>query len=644
MIDANFTIYKRVSFWSGAIALTIGIVVILGWVANIPILTSLNYAWVSMKVNTAVGFILAGAGILFLLRCEKSAEQCTLYSWLARACAIALLLLGGSTAMEYIFGIDLYIDQLFFKQKQSALDLSAPGRMSPFTAVMQINYAVALLLLNSKRKDGSAITFAQGCAFVGGIVGILAFIGYLLNAKELYAVGQSTAIAAHTALGFIVIAIGILFLEPQRALMHTFTSQTRTGQILRRFVPLALCVPILVGWLRLRGQQIGLYGFEAGLAIMVTFCVASCEMGIFWITRKFQAIELVLSQREELLRQQAELLNLTNDAIMVREWNGKIIFWNKGAEIMYGYSSAEAVGKTSHELLQTKFPGELKEIQAVVLEIGRWEGELTHYTKDKEPIIVASRWSLKEDDEGKPIALLEINNDIRAAKDAEQRVNEFYSTVSHELRTPLTSIKGSFGLLEGGRAGDLSERAKHLIKVGLDETERLIRLINNILDIKKLEAGKLELNIENVEPKQIVEQTISSIAGFAMQHHVEVVADIVDNDLIKGDKDRLIQILTNLISNAIKFSDAGQKVQVVTGRKDKTIRFSVIDNGPGIDPRNVPKLFRMFEQVGSNNKPKGGTGLGLAICKQLVEQHQGSIGIDTELGKGSTFWFEIPCA
>ncbi len=643
MIDTDFTIYRKISFVSSAIALIIGAVVILGWVTHTPILTSLSSVWVAMKVNTALGFVLAGTAILFLLGCDKSSES-SIYRWPAKICAITLLLVGGLTVIEYMFSLNLGIDELFLKQEEANLGVAIQGRMSPFTAVMQVNFAIALLLLSNTEKKNLAITLAQYCGFVGGAIGLLAFMGYFLNAKELYSPGHNTAIAVHTAIGFILVSIGILFLQPQLALMRTFTSQTRTGQILRRFVPLALWVPILIGWLRLKGQQIGLYSFESGVAFMVTFCIVSWEAGIFWITRKFQAIELALAQHEEQLRGQAELLNLTHDAIIVRELDGKIAFWNSGAEKMYGYLQAEAMGKTVHELLQTKFPIERKNVEFIALETGKWEGELTHQTKNEQPIIVASRWSVKKNETGKPTAFLEINNDISAAKEADKQVSEFYSTVSHELRTPLTSMKGVFSLLAGGRVGDLSARAAELVTMGLGETERLIRLINDILDIKKIEAGKIELNLANIEPKELVEQTIITATGFAEEYKVKLVAEIGDNNLIRGDKDRLIQILTNLISNAIKFSDAGQTVTVNTAAGGKVVRFSITDKGPGIDPRNVPKLFRMFQQVGSADQPKGGTGLGLAICKSLVEQHGGSVGIDTELGKGSTFWFEIPCA
>jgi PAS domain S-box-containing protein len=389
---------------------------------------------------------------------------------------------------------------------------------------------------------------------------------------------------------------------------------------------------------------VGLYDFQTGLALVVSCWVVSWEMGIFWMSRQFQDIELVLSEREIELSKQADLLNLTQDAIIVRDLEGKIIFWNNGANEMYGYSPEEVKGTISHELLKTKFPTDKNAIQEMILKNSKWEGELTHFTKGNQPVVVSSRWSLKRDRAGNAVEILEINNDISATKEVEERVSEFYSTVSHELRTPLTSIKGSFSLLAGGKVGELSSKGDQLVKIGLAETERLIRLINDILDIKKIEVGKFQLYVENIAPQEFIKQTILSVLGFAEQYGVNLIAEIKNNDTIEGDKDRLIQVLTNLISNAVKFSDPGEAVTIVSSKRDKYIRFSVIDKGPGIDARNVPKLFRMFQQSDSGTaQPKGGSGLGLAVCKSLVEQHGGNIGIDTEVGKGSTFWFEIPC-
>jgi PAS domain S-box-containing protein len=237
-----------------------------------------------------------------------------------------------------------------------------------------------------------------------------------------------------------------------------------------------------------------------------------------------------------------------------------------------------------------------------------------------------------------------IVRDITERKVMERRVSEFYSTVSHELRTPLTSIRGSLSLIDGGRAGDLSPRAQQLIKVARSESERLIRLINEILDIKKIESGKLDLKPEIVEVEGLVNEAIEALYGYAEQAGVKITLKIDKTGLVHCDKDRIEQVIGNLISNAIKFSNAGQEVVLtVSQAKSGDWHFAVKDHGQGISDDEMPKLFGLFQQLDpSDSRKKGGTGLGLAICKALVEKHNGFIGVESKAGHGSTFWFELP--
>lgn len=233
--------------------------------------------------------------------------------------------------------------------------------------------------------------------------------------------------------------------------------------------------------------------------------------------------------------------------------------------------------------------------------------------------------------------------DISMRKEAENRVSQFYATVSHELRTPLTSIKGALGLMEAGKAGELSPRAKHLVSMGRQECDRLVRLINDILDLRKIEAGRLDLKLEFVSAVDIVTRTIMSLGAFAQEHEVLLEALDQCDDPFEADVDRITQVLTNLVSNAVKFSPAGASVRVRSERTDVGVRFEIIDDGPGISEANQKKLFQLFQQVdSSDSRPKGGTGLGLAVSKALVEQHGGAVGVYSVEGKGSTFWFELP--
>jgi PAS domain S-box-containing protein len=248
-----------------------------------------------------------------------------------------------------------------------------------------------------------------------------------------------------------------------------------------------------------------------------------------------------------------------------------------------------------------------------------------------------------KDRSGNLLRLCGIAHDITERKEMEKRVSEFYSTVSHELRTPLTSIRAALGLIEGGLAGDMTEKAGQLTHIARTESDRLIRLINDILDIRKIEAGKLELKKEPVWPHELLEDTFNSVLPMAAESKVELVKNIVDEQPLLIDRDRMVQVLTNLVSNAIKFSDANKQVQVSVTRTDNSSRFSVSDSGPGIPDNQIHKLFGLFQQLdSSDSRPRGGTGLGLAISKAIVEQHGGNISVDSIVGKGSTFWFELP--
>lgn len=234
-------------------------------------------------------------------------------------------------------------------------------------------------------------------------------------------------------------------------------------------------------------------------------------------------------------------------------------------------------------------------------------------------------------------------SDITEKKAAEMRVSEFYSMVSHELRTPLTSMKGVLLLLERGKAGKLSEQAQQLILLGRKECDRLIRLINDMLDIKKIEVGKLQLYRQNLDPGDVVRQTIETLSSFAAEKQIALKEDIRTDEPIFADKDRVVQIITNLISNSVKFSPSGSDIIVRVERAAEMVRFSVTDSGPGISEADQAKLFKVFEQIDTaETSSKDGTGLGLAICKGIVDEHGGEIGVVSSEGKGATFWFDLP--
>ena len=234
--------------------------------------------------------------------------------------------------------------------------------------------------------------------------------------------------------------------------------------------------------------------------------------------------------------------------------------------------------------------------------------------------------------------------DISERKEIDRLKNEFVSIVSHELRTPLTSIRGSLGLMEGGAVGELPPKAQDLARIARQNADRLIRLINDILDLEKIESGKIQLQIAALDPAEVVESTIAELRGMSELYRMTLTARVHRHDPVAGDRDRVVQVLMNLLSNAMKFSPEGGVVSV--GVEDGAagfLRFSVSDQGPGIAENQRARLFTRFEQLeAADTRKRGGTGLGLAISRSLVEQQGGRIGVDSVPGKGSVFWFELP--
>lgn len=237
-----------------------------------------------------------------------------------------------------------------------------------------------------------------------------------------------------------------------------------------------------------------------------------------------------------------------------------------------------------------------------------------------------------------------IVRDITERKRVEKMKDEFVSTVSHELRTPLTSIRGALSLVTSGVLDDLPEKANELLETAGRNTERLMHLINDILDMQKIEAGKLEYSFSQVDLMDALEKSITDNLSYAKQYHVNIQpGDKVENIIVKTDPLRLAQIMSNLISNAAKFSHKNSTIFIHTKIENKFAKISVVDSGEGIPEEYFDKIFSKFSQHdASATKEKGGTGLGLAISKQMIEAMGGSIDFTSTLGKGTSFNIYIP--
>ena len=309
------------------------------------------------------------------------------------------------------------------------------------------------------------------------------------------------------------------------------------------------------------------------------------------------------------------------------------------------------VGRSRDELRGGDFstithPDELEAFQSLTPKtIDGFQREIRFLRRDGNELWGNLTLSLLRDEAGIPRNVIGVLQDITTRKEAEQVKDEFISVVGHELRTPLTSIRGSLGLLEGGVFGELPKEAQSMLELAVTNTDRLVRLINDVLDIERMDAGGVELELAPVRASALVANAIQVVQMNATQAGLTVAID-VDHDLtVAVDADRIIQVLVNLLGNAIKFSPRQGTVTVTAGPEQGHARFAVKDTGRGIPADRLESIFERFRQVDSSDaREKGGSGLGLAIARDIVAHHGGQMSVESEMGEGSTFYFTLPLA
>jgi PAS domain S-box-containing protein len=361
---------------------------------------------------------------------------------------------------------------------------------------------------------------------------------------------------------------------------------------------------------------------------------------------------------EQALIEQARLLDLTHDAIFVRDSSDRIIYWNRGAEELYGWPQDEVLGKVTHDLLRTEFPQPLAEIQATVNRDGQWSGDLLHTRCDGVRLHVASRWALDCDPKGRsPRTILEINNDIttrkrmeaalvergREAEHANRLKDEFLAMVSHELRTPLSAVLGWADVLRRGAIDDTRhERALTAIHTN---ARRQVQLIDELLDVSRIISGKLRLERATIDLTDVVRNAVEVVQPLADKKRIGLTLDPESSlSTLYADPGRLQQIVVNLLSNAIKFTPVGGAVDMCVRRVDSLVEMVVTDTGQGIPADFLPLVFEPFRQADESlTRRYGGLGLGLSIVKHLVEAHGGTVAAQSAgEGQGSTFSVRLP--
>ena len=379
------------------------------------------------------------------------------------------------------------------------------------------------------------------------------------------------------------------------------------------------------------------------------------------------AVQQQVEERTRELDETARLLRgvleaATEFSIVATDLQGRIILFNSGAEKMLGYrfddldkDDTPALFHAPEEIPDPEptsatannpeaFQRAFEKIVARATDQGLDAREWTFVRKDGERIPVWLTITPIRSESGQLEGFLGIAEDITERKRLDRMKNEFISTVSHELRTPLTSIAGALGLITQGATGDLPAKTQKMANVAYRNTDQLSALVNDLLDMEKLVAGKIRMNTRQEDLRGITRETLENHAAFADQRKVTLAMDEPDDPLCANvDSQRLSQALSNLLSNAIKFSPANSTVRVDFSRDADGIALQVHDQGPGIPEQFRNRIFQRFSQANtSDNRQQPGTGLGLAITKELMTQMGGDAGFESVEGQGSTFWLWLP--
>lgn len=692
----SFRLRRRNVVAAGIVAF-IAFFVLIGWAFHVEPLKRVLPGLIAMNPVTALCFLLAAFSLGAVPRPKQRRLANTSLAFFARVAACAIVVVGVVRMIAFAGGPDLRIDQLLFPTELSR-GYHLRNIMAPNSALNFFFIGNALLLLHSRRNWRSPFTCIA--ALVCGFEGTLAVLGYAYGIGEFYSMHAFVPMALHTAFSFLLLAFGVMACQSNRGVLAAITGANLGGLTARRLLPAAILIPAILSWLRLEGQRHGYFGSEFGVAIytvtnMLVFGgLVACNAYLLFkadaarakadrrLRRAHAQLEARVAERtaqlaeanahlEEgraalearvrertatLAESEARLkavLDHYNAVVHLKDASGRYLLVNRQFEKVFGHPESSVLGKTVFDLFARAIAEASAADDRMLLENGgQIQTESTLQQDDGPHTYVSTKFPLVGA-AGNRYAVCCIAHDItrraateQALKDAKEEADranraksEFLSRMSHELRTPMNAILGFAQLLEfENLTPDQHESVSHIIRGG----RHLLELINEVLDISRIEAGRLTLSIEPVELSELLRETIDLVRPLTADRDLRLNASHVCNCYVLADRQRLKQVLINLVSNAIKYNRIGGSVTILCKERSPMLRIEIIDTGNGIREDQISQLFKPFERLGAQHSTIEGTGLGLAVARRLVEAMQGAIGVESTVGEGSTFWIELP--
>jgi PAS domain S-box-containing protein len=637
--------------------------VLAGWALRLPGPISLAPDWPLMRVNTALSLLLAGVALWLSAPSRPGGPDPRPGPRAARsaqALGVLVGVAGLATLVQYLIGLDLGLDQLLLRDTLSPLGPMPPGRMAGATAA---NFAIVggALALSHARRDWHQ-QIQTGMLVVLALAGLSLF-GYLFGFGSFFRAVPVFSVALHTALSFVALAVGVLFLRPERGLAMVLLSPSAGGQLARRLVPLALLAPLGAGWLALRGEQAGLFDSQSAEALtsLVTSVLLASVIGLY--ATLLHRADLRGREAQEALHLSESrfrtLIENSSDAIALTDGNGAIIYLSPSTRQIEGYEPAELLGRSGLEHIH---PDDLPGVQALVAELlanpgtplpvlwrrqrkdGEWrslEGVVVNLLHEPGVEAIVTNYRDVTDRVQAEAELAQKNAELvvlaqqmgQAAKLA--TMGELAASIAHELNNPLAIV--SLRLEAALAAWPPDRPGRRGLEVAAEEAERMGRLVTELLAFSRRSpqhASTLDIVGE-------IEVTLDLVHSHLLRHNIEVEREYQPGlPPVQADRQQMRQILLNLFTNAADAMPAGGRLTVRACSENSHVVFEVTDTGAGFAPQEAPRLLEPFYTT----KPEGrGTGLGLAVCRRIAVEHGGTFEIASPgAGLGATARVALP--
>jgi PAS domain S-box-containing protein len=581
--------------------------------------------YTSMKVNTAIGLMLSAVALALLHRETPGARIRA-----ARVLAASVVTLGLLTLAEYLFQFDVGIDDVFIA---AAPDAIAPvsSRMSPVSALGFVCGGAALLSIDA--RSGRVIHPFELATVAMLLVTAVGLVGYAYGVDALYHIGPYSSLAIHTAAAFLVLGCGILLARPDRGLVSLLSRDTSGSVLARRLLPTAIVLPFAFGWLRVKGEQAGLYELPFGTAVLVTALVTALIVIVWRTATSIDRTDVERKRAEETLRRttkfNASVMNNMGEGLYTVDGDGSVTFMNPAAERLFGWTLEELRGHRMHDVTHymhrdgSPFPAE--ECSGLqVLRAGRTltDHEEVFVRKDGTFFdVVYSSSPFREN--GAITGLIVVFRDVTERKRAEMELREseqryrrmadtaeaasrlkdqFLATLSHELRTPLNAILGYARMLRGEAISSPQKRARAL---EILERNAVLQhqLVDDLLDMSRITSGSVRLDVQTVSVIEPLQAAIDSVRATAEAKRVALKLDV--DPLVRpicADPARLQHVFWHLVSNGVKFTAEGGRVLVSLDSDRAGVCIAIRDTGIGIAAEFLPHVCEPFRQADAGSR------------------------------------------